>query len=69
MTAWAPESDYPEWARDGYTGPAPEDAEQYPEHDCPKQQFLDDPIAAAYGVGSEMVGLIRCPVCDADEEE
>lgn len=33
-------------------------------HDCPKAAFLDDPITVAYGVGSEMVGLIACPVCD-----
>jgi hypothetical protein len=38
-----------------------------PGHDCPKQAFLDDPITEAYGVGSEMVGLIPCPVCDAEQ--
>lgn len=35
-------------------------------HDCPKQEFLDDPITVAYGVGSEMVRLVPCPVCDAE---
>ena len=36
-----------------------------PPHDCPIDAFLDDPITVAYGVGSEMVHLIRCDVCDA----
>lgn len=38
-------------------------------HDCPKDAFLDDPITQAYGVGSEMVSLIACPVCDAEEAQ
>jgi hypothetical protein len=38
-----------------------------PDHDCPKQEFLDDPITRAYGVGAEMVALVSCPVCDAEE--
>ena len=37
------------------------------EHDCPRDAFLDDPITRHYGVGSEMVHLIDCPVCDARE--
>ncbi len=37
-------------------------------HDCPKEQFLEDPVTRAYGVGSEMVGLVRCPVCEASHE-
>lgn len=36
-----------------------------PEHDCPKDRFLADPITQAYGVGAEMVDQIPCPVCDA----
>jgi hypothetical protein len=36
-------------------------------HDCPREAFLDDPITQAYGVGYEMVGLVRCPVCEARE--
>jgi hypothetical protein len=36
-------------------------------HDCPKQEFLDDPITRYYGVGAEMVALVSCPVCDAEE--
>ncbi|HEX4399669.1 MAG TPA: hypothetical protein VH136_18665 [Trebonia sp.] len=45
------------------------DEERYgPSHDCPKEAFLADPITSAYGVGSEMVGSIRCAVCDAEEE-
>jgi hypothetical protein len=37
-------------------------------HDCPREAFLDDPITVAYGVGSEMLHLIPCAVCDAEEE-
>ena len=33
------------------------------EHPCPKDAFLEDPITVAYGVGSEMVGLVTCVVC------
>lgn len=36
-------------------------------HECPKDQFLNDPITVAYGVGGEMVHLIDCAVCDAEE--
>ena len=36
-------------------------------HDCPRDRFLEDPITTSYGVGSEMVHLIPCPVCDAEE--
>jgi hypothetical protein len=38
-----------------------------PEHDCPVDQFLRDPITEAYGVGGEMAHLIRCAVCEAEE--
>jgi hypothetical protein len=38
-------------------------------HDCPRDQFLDDPITEAYGVGSEMLHLIRCEICEAREHE
>lgn len=37
------------------------------DHDCPREAFLDDPITVAYGVGSEMVGLIPCATCDERE--
>jgi hypothetical protein len=37
-----------------------------PEHDCPRQEFLEDPITEAYGVGGEMLHLIDCAVCDAE---
>ena len=37
------------------------------DHDCPKQEFLDDPITVAYGVGAEMIALVPCPVCDEQE--
>jgi hypothetical protein len=40
---------------------------EYPDHDCPREAFLDDPITQAYCVGSEMVHLVACPVCDAEE--
>lgn len=50
----------PEWV---YDQGDPDD------HDCPKANFLDDPITEAYGVGYEMVGLISCPVCEARERE
>lgn len=43
-----------------YIGPLCADAE----HDCPREAFLDDPITVAYGVGSEMLHLIACAVCD-----
>jgi hypothetical protein len=39
------------------------------DHECPKQQFLDDPITRAYGVGGEMVSSIACAVCDAREAD
>jgi hypothetical protein len=39
---------------------------EYPEHDCPRDAFLEDPITVAYGVGSEMVHLIPCSICDAE---
>jgi hypothetical protein len=38
-------------------------------HDCPRDAFLEDPITQAYGVGSEMLHLIRCPVCEARDAE
>lgn len=36
------------------------------EHDCAYDNFLDDPITIAYGVGSEMVHLMSCKVCDRE---
>jgi hypothetical protein len=51
---------------DGWIEMWPDDDE--PGHDCPKDRFLEDPITTAYGVGSEMVSLIPCPVCDARSE-
>lgn len=30
---------------------------------CRREKFLNDPITEHYGVGAEMVGLIRCS-CD-----
>lgn len=36
-----------------------------PDHECPKQAFLDDPITQAYGVGGELVDRIACATCDA----
>jgi hypothetical protein len=53
-----------EVARTGASAPFPES-----DHDCPKDEFLADPITRAYGVGSEMVSLISCAVCDAREAE
>ena len=41
-------------------------------HECPVQQFLDDPITQAYGLGGDMDEwgrIIRCPVCEAREAE
>lgn len=38
-------------------------------HECRREQFLDDPITRANGVGGEMVHLIPCPVCDALERQ
>jgi hypothetical protein len=43
--------------------------EHYEDHDCPRDQFLDDPITQAYGVGGEMLHLIRCPVCEARDAD
>ena len=37
------------------------------DHDCPRQEFLDDPITVAYGVGAEMIRLVPCAICDAQE--
>jgi hypothetical protein len=34
-------------------------------HECPREQFLDDPITRSSGVGAEMVNLISCRICDA----
>jgi hypothetical protein len=39
------------------------------DHDCPRTEFLDDPITVAYGVGGEMVKLIPCAVCDTEAEQ
>lgn len=36
------------------------------EHDCAYDTFLNDPITRAYGVGSEMVHLMSCKVCDRE---
>lgn len=47
-------------------GPQPD---PIPPHDCPREEFLDDPITVAYGVGSEMLHLISCPVCALFEGE
>jgi hypothetical protein len=38
------------------------------DHDCPRDQFLQDPITVASGMGSEMVHLIQCRVCDLTGE-
>ena len=35
----------------------------------PRQQFLEDPITVAYGVGGEFVSSIACAVCDDNESE
>ncbi|MBO0813821.1 MAG: hypothetical protein J2P30_01505 [Actinobacteria bacterium] len=55
-------------AEKGVMGP-PDDTpgDAYPDHDCPKADFLDDPITVAYGVGGDFVGGIACPVCEAHE--
>ena len=41
---------------------------EYQQEDCKKEQFMDDPMTVAYGVGSEMVDLVRChcPTCMGD---
>ena len=55
-------------------GYGPEDDAKYAaylaerNHDCPREAFLDDPMTVASGMGSEMVGLIACPVCDAEDD-
>jgi hypothetical protein len=51
--------------------PSPEEEAYYASlaHDCPREQFLDDPITQAYGVGSEMLHLIRCEICEARERD
>jgi hypothetical protein len=33
-------------------------------HECPRTEFLNDPITIAYGVGGEMVHLVPCFICD-----
>lgn len=40
-----------------------------PDHDCPKERFLSNPITQHYGVGGEMVHLVPCPTCDARKQE
>jgi hypothetical protein len=40
-----------------------------PDHDCPRDAFLADPITRYYGVGGEMLHLISCPVCEARERD
>lgn len=52
------------------TGPADHTCVQGPlcalqAHACAYDQFLDDPITVAYGVGSEMLHLVDCAGCDA----
>jgi hypothetical protein len=37
------------------------------DHQCPREEFLNDPITVAYGVGAEMLHLVPCAVCDARE--
>lgn len=39
------------------------------DHDCPKQNFLDDPITQESGMGYEMLSMISCPVCDEQERQ
>jgi hypothetical protein len=42
------------------------------DHDCPREQFLEDPITQAYGLGGDMDEwnrVIRCPVCEARDAE
>ena len=39
------------------------------DHQCPREEFLDDPITVAYGVGAEMLHLVPCAVCDARDQE
>ena len=43
------------------------EGDRYPEHDCPIQVFLDDPITQAYGLGGDMDEwgkIIRCEICE-----
>jgi hypothetical protein len=40
------------------------DDDVIPEHDCPKQAFLDNHITKNFGITDQMVGFIPCPVCD-----
>jgi len=40
-----------------------------PEHDCPRDNFLEDPITRHYGVGGEMLHLIHCGVCEEFERQ
>jgi hypothetical protein len=35
-------------------------------HDCPREDFLEDPITVAYGV-SGMVSMVACATCEAME--
>jgi hypothetical protein len=55
----------------GYDEISPEEEAYYASlaHDCPREQFLDDPITQAYGVGNEMLHLIHCEICEARERE
>jgi hypothetical protein len=55
----------------GYDEMSPEEEAYYASlaHDCPRDHFLDDPITQEYGVGSEMLHLIRCEICEARERE
>jgi hypothetical protein len=82
--AWLPADDLPLCMQPGFDPESPgreyeirkADAEaaygaadEIPEHDCPRQRFLDDPIAMEYKVASQVVGLIPCPVCDAADDD
>jgi hypothetical protein len=45
--------------------------ESFPDHDCPIQQFLDDPITQYYGLGGDMDEwgpLLKCAVCYPEDE-
>lgn len=49
-----------------------DDFKYEPSHDCAIQNFLDDPITQAYGLGGDMdewSRVIHCAYCDAEWEK
>jgi hypothetical protein len=68
---WAPESDYPEWVADGYTGPAPDDSEQagpLPQHPLTTAEKVTA-LADFFGISREEAAAELVDMGEIDEDE